>query len=102
MSRRPQRPLNEELAELERTLAALTIQVAHLRTQANQNAAEAPPPPPRPRRTTPTIGDRVRFHIVGRGYTEGVIFGTTRHRVQIRQDTTNFVFSRAPHNVIII
>ena len=96
MSRRPQRNLNDELADLQEALTALTLRVADLRNQANQEEQA------NRNRTDRTVGDRVRFHIVGRGYTEGVIVSRTAHRVQIRQDITNHIFSRAPHNTTIV
>ena len=92
MSRRPQRNLNDELADLQEALTALTLRVADLRNQANQEEQA------NHNRTDRTVGDRVRFHIAGRRYTEGVIISRTARRVQIRQDITNHIFSRAPHN----
>jgi hypothetical protein len=97
MSRRPQQNLNDELADLQEALTALTLRVADLRNQQANQANQ-----PNRNRADRIIGDRVRFHIVGRGYTEGVIVARTAHRVQIRQNVTNHIFSRAPHNTTII
>ena len=85
------RPINTELAELEEQLAALTLRVAQLRARADAETQVTPRPI--------TTGDRVRFRIIGQGYAEGVIIGITATRVRIRQDTTNHIFLRAPHNV---
>jgi uncharacterized Fe-S cluster-containing radical SAM superfamily enzyme len=94
MSRRQRRPLDDELQELEQQLATLTLRVATLRNQVSLDRAQAPRPL--------AIGDRVSFNITGRGRTEGVIIGTTARRVQIRQDITSNIISRAPHNVALI
>jgi hypothetical protein len=94
MNRRSRRPLNEELQDLERELAALTLRVAEIRSQVNTGNTR--------NRRTPTIGDRVRFHIPGQGNVEGVIVGVTEHRVRIQQDVSSHIILRAPHNVTII
>jgi uncharacterized Fe-S cluster-containing radical SAM superfamily enzyme len=91
MDRRPPRSLKNDLADLETDLAALTLRVAHLRTQiAVTNERPL------------TIGDRVRFRIVGQGYAEGVIIATTAHRIRIRQDATGHIILRAPHKVTLL
>jgi hypothetical protein len=84
----PVDPLNAELQALERDLAALTIRVRVLRARVDHQGP-------------PVIGDRVRFLLAGFP-TDGVIIGITTHRVQIRQDRTNHVLLRAPHNVTVI
>ena len=101
MDRRPRRSrnINEELQQLEAELAALTLRVSALRNR-NQNNEHNNNPGPIP--TGPNIGDRVSFRILGRGNSEGVIVSATAHRVRIRQDTTNHLFDRAPHNVIVL
>jgi uncharacterized Fe-S cluster-containing radical SAM superfamily enzyme len=82
--------LKKDLADLETDLAALTLRVAHLRTQISVSANTERPL---------IIGDRVRFRIVGQGYAEGIIIATTAHRIRIRQDTTGHIILRAPHKV---
>jgi hypothetical protein len=94
MNRRPRRPLNEELADLEQQLASLTLRVAEIRSQINPGSTRLP--------RTPTIGDRVRFHIAGQGNVEGIIIGATEHRVRIRQDGSSHIILRAPHNVTVL
>jgi hypothetical protein len=79
--------VNAELQALERDLAALTIRVRVLRARVDYQGP-------------PVIGDRVRFLLAGFP-TEGVIIGITTHRIQIRQDRTNHVLLRAPHNVTV-
>jgi hypothetical protein len=93
MNRKPNRPLNTELADLERELAALTLQVAAIRDQVNTG--------PPITRCLPSIGDRVRFNVAGAD-SEGVIVGITARRVRIRQDVTGHTVLRAPHNVTLI
>jgi hypothetical protein len=93
MSQRPRRSIVRELQTIEQTLAALTQQVAELQLLADAE------PDVEPR--SPTIGDRVRFLISG-VHAEGVIIGITRRRVQIRQHSTNHIFSRAPHNISLL
>lgn len=99
MDRRPRRSrnINTELQQLEAELAALTLRVSALRNQNNEQNTNPGPNP-----TGPNIGDRVSFRILGRGNSEGVIVSATAHRVRIRQDTTNHLFDRAPHNVIVL
>jgi uncharacterized Fe-S cluster-containing radical SAM superfamily enzyme len=92
MNRRPRRPLQTQLADLETELAALTIRVAHLRTQVTETSSPL----------TPNIGERVRFRIVGQGYAEGIVIARTAQRIRIRQDTTDHIFLRAPHKVTIL
>jgi uncharacterized Fe-S cluster-containing radical SAM superfamily enzyme len=92
MDRRPPRNFNKELADLETDLAALTLRVAHLRTQVPTENSEH----------SPTLGDRVRFRIVGQGNAEGVIIATTAHRIRIRQDITGHIILRAPHKVTVL
>jgi hypothetical protein len=84
----PVDPLHAELQALERDLAALTIRVRVLRARVDYQGP-------------PVIGDRVRFLLAGFP-TDGVIIGITTHRIQIRQDRTNHVLLRAPHNVTVI
>jgi hypothetical protein len=91
MNRRPRRPLQNELADLETELAALTLRVAHLRTQVTTTETISP--------RTPIIGERVSFRIVGQGYAEGTVIAHTAQRIRIRQDTTDHIFLRAPHKV---
>ena len=100
MDRRPRRNrnINEELQKLEAELAALSLRVSVLRHQANNNNNDNNEPNP----TGPNIGDRVSFRIIGRGNSEGVVVSATTHRVRIRQDITNHLFDRAPHNVIVL
>jgi hypothetical protein len=93
MDRRQRRPLNAELRSLEQELAALTLRVAAIR---NQVTTEDDTP------HTPSIGDRVRFYLVGTIQAEGIIIGTTAHRVRIRQDRTGHIILRAPHNVTLL
>jgi hypothetical protein len=93
MNQRPRRSIASELQTLEQTLAAVTQQVAELRLLVDAEPNVEP--------RSPLIGDRVRFLIAG-VYTEGVIIGTTRRRVQIRQNITNHIFSRSPHNVTVL
>jgi uncharacterized Fe-S cluster-containing radical SAM superfamily enzyme len=93
MDRRPTRSLTHDLADLETDLAALTLRVAHLRTQITTEVHTKRPL---------IIGDRVRFRIVGQGYAEGVIIATTTHRIRIRQDTTGHIILRAPHKVSLL
>jgi hypothetical protein len=93
MNRRPRKPLNAELEELEQELAALTIRVAALRQRSIASPTTA--------QRTPTVGDRVRFTASGVAY-RGVIVGVTRQRVRIRQDGTCNTILRAPHNVTIL
>lgn len=88
------RPIASELAELEEQLAALTLRVAQLRARSNAENTEA--------LRVPTVGDRVRFYIAGQGYADGVIIGITASRVRIRQERTNHIFLRAPHNVTLL
>jgi uncharacterized Fe-S cluster-containing radical SAM superfamily enzyme len=83
--------LKNDLADLETDLAALTLRVAHLRTQISVDTE-------RPL----IIGDRVSFRIVGQGYAEGIIIATTAHRIRIRQDTTGHIILRAPHKVTLL
>jgi uncharacterized Fe-S cluster-containing radical SAM superfamily enzyme len=90
-NRRLQRPLNDELHELEQELASLTLRVASIRSRVN-HATD-------PNLRQLSVGDRVRFNIVGQGRAEGVIVGTTTHRVQIQQDVTSNIYLRAPHKV---
>ena len=91
MSRRPTRtPTDNELEDIQRELAALTLRLAAL-TESRDNDEE---PFDRPLRR----GDRVQFHIVGQGYSAGEIIRVTPRRVQILQDRTGNVISRAPHN----
>ena len=99
MDRRPRRSrnINTELQQLEAELAALTLRVSALRNHNNEQNNHPGPNP-----TGPNIGDRVSFRILGRGNSEGVIVSATAHRVRIRQDTTNHLFDRAPHNVIVL
>jgi hypothetical protein len=93
MDRRSRRPLDNELENLERELAALTLRVAAIRNQRNQS---------NPIGRVASIGDRVRFRIAGQGNAEGVVIGITAHRLHIRQDRSGHVFLRAPHNVTIL
>jgi hypothetical protein len=93
MDRRPRRSLTNELADLETELAALTLRVAHLRTQVATETVST---------RTPTIGQRVRFRIVGQGPAEGVVIATTAQRIRIRQDTTGHIILRAPHKVTLL
>jgi hypothetical protein len=95
MDRRPQRALTTELEALEQDLAALNLRVAAIRGQIN-------PRPTVTRTRTPLVGDRVRFYLAGRQSAEGVVIGITAHRIRIRQDNTNHVFLRAPHNITIL
>ena len=91
MNRRPDRDINDELADLEEQLAALTLRVAAIRTLTTVA-----------HHLSPEIGDRVRFRIVGRGNHTGVVVGRTAQRIQIRQDETNHIFLRAPNNVTVL
>ena len=91
MNRRPRRPIDDKLEDLERELAALTVRVAAIRTRANKQS-----PDPRP---ALTIGTRVRFHITGQGQVEGVIVGETPQRIRVRQTSTGHIYLRAPSNV---
>ena len=95
MARRPRRSLDETLEQVEAQLAALTLIVTELRDQANADNEPVEP-------TGPVIGSRVRFRIVGRGNSEGVIVRITARRVHIRQNITNHIFERAPHNVTVL
>ena len=90
MDRRHRRPITSELEDLERELAALTLRVAALRNSVGV-----------PERSL-AIGDRVRFEIIGRGRTTGVVVATTAKRVRIRQDITGHIFIRAPHNATLL
>lgn len=92
MNRRPRRGINTELAELEQELAALTLRVATIRRQANNNTTNR----------ILSIGDRVRLRITGQGVVEGTVVGFTAQRVQIRLDGSNNIIQRAPHNVTLI
>ena len=91
MDRRSRRPIDNELENLERELATLTLRVAAIRNQVNTAS--------NPIGRIARVGDRVRFHIAGQGNTEGVVIGTTAHRLRIRQDRSSHIFLRAPHNV---
>jgi uncharacterized Fe-S cluster-containing radical SAM superfamily enzyme len=95
MDRRPRRSIDEVLQQVEAELAALTLIVSELRNQPNTENEPVEP-------TGPVVGDRVRFHIVGHGYFDGIIVRVTAQRVHIRQDTTNHIFERAPHNVTVL
>jgi uncharacterized Fe-S cluster-containing radical SAM superfamily enzyme len=90
-NRRPQRPLNDELRDLEQELASLTLRVSDIRNRINLGVT--------PTSSPLSIGDRVRFNIVGQGRVEGVIVATTAQRVRIQQDTTSNIYLRAPHKV---
>jgi hypothetical protein len=67
-NRRPQQPLNDELRDLEQELASLTLRVADIWNRINPGVT--------PTSSPLSIGDRVRFNIVGQGCVEGVIVGT--------------------------
>ena len=94
MNRRPHRPIDDELEDLERELAALTVRVAAIRSRANE---QSPDP-----RLVLAIGTRVRFHIVGQGQVEGVIVGETPQHICIRHISTGLIYLRAPSNVTCI
>jgi hypothetical protein len=95
MDRRPHRNIEEALQQVQAELAALTLVVTELRNQANPDNEPVEP-------TGPIVGDRVSFRIIGRGYFNGTIVRVTARRVHIRQDTTNHIFERAPHNVTVL
>jgi hypothetical protein len=94
MNRGPQRPLNEELQALEQELATLTLRVAAIRKRVK--------PQPTNHLRPPIVGDRVRFTLAGHNNAEGVVISVTPRRVRIRQDQTNDILLRAPHNVTIL
>jgi hypothetical protein len=88
--------IQEELQQLEAALAALTLQVAHLRSQAAGRTDISPSIDENGREIR--IGDPVSFKLAGQ-LTEGIVIGLTPHRIRIRQDRTHHIFLRAPHNV---
>jgi hypothetical protein len=97
MTIRRTRDLTAELHEVQQHLAHLTLRVAEITNEIAAQGDEPPPGTNRPLR----IGDRVKFVVRGR-QTYGTIATITTHRVKIRQDQTNYIIIRAPHNVTLL
>jgi hypothetical protein len=93
MSRRTGPSLKNELRELERQLASLTVRVANIRTEVEAEEIESG----EYNESALGIGDQVRFHIKSKGHVVGRIIRITKHRVVIKHGTSEI--SRAPHNV---
>jgi hypothetical protein len=97
MTIRHTRDLTAELHEVQRHLACLTLRVAEITNEIAAQGDEPSPNTTRPLR----IGDRVSFVVRGR-LTYGTVVIITTHRVKIRQDQTNYIIIRAPHNVTLL
>ena len=89
----------QELAEIERDLRRLTLQVNNLRTRAVADARgqrSNQPPPPR----TPRVGDQVIITVNG-NRTQGRVVGETEHRLKVKVPGSILPVYRAHRNVTI-
>jgi hypothetical protein len=100
MSRKTRTSLSNDLRQLERQLAALTIQVSAIRAQIATEGNNPDSDNDCNEQTTPAVGQQVRFRIRGRGYVTGHIVRVTEHRVIILYEGSEVI--RAPHNVVVI